>query len=361
MKRFLTFLMTVMALFAFATSVKAQGVYTPTVTDDETSVFLETSHGQAYVWAWNGDVNFNTRKVFPGDKMTYMGKTSDGKNIFKWTYTGSEKGIPANVIFSREDNNDSKFVDGDPVYVNHGYYVEGVHNKTISSTPVPPSTKSIYLFTGETINGEQGNYSTDTPIETHKLSLVDGKTTLYKYEVNTSTSDENFWFRFYVKDETKQLQPQANDDPVTVTAAGASTSVYTNIYEGSSNAWKTTFDKSAYDKLTIYLDIATPRRLWIVGSKNSVVTEKEYVLVDNNGAFGFIENNSQFIGANDETSASLAEMMIVFDDEMGGVTEIKHVEVEKNADNAYYTLQGVKVLRPTKGIFIHNGKKIVIK
>lgn len=187
------------------------------------------------------------------------------------------------------------------------------------------------------------------------------ETTLYKYEVNTSTSDENFWFRFYVKDETKQLQPQANDDPVTVTAAGASTSVYTNIYEGSSNAWKTTFDKSAYDKLTIYLDIATPRRLWIVGSKNSVVTEKKFVLVDNNGAFGFIENNSQFIGANDETSASLAEMMIVFDDEMGGVTEIKHVEVEKNADNAYYTLQGVKVLRQTKGIFIHNGKKIVIK
>ena len=54
-------------------------------------------------------------------------------------------------------------------------------------------------------------------------------------------------------------------------------------------------------------------------------------------------------------------MMMVFDDEMGGVTEIKHVEVEKNADNAYYTLQGVKVLRQTKGIFIHNGKKIVIK
>ena len=179
--------------------------------------------------------------------------------------------------------------------------------------------------------------------------------------MNTSTSDENFWFRFYVKDETKQLQPQANDDPVTVTAAGASTSVYTNTYESSSNAWKTTFDKSAYDKLTIYLDIASLRRLWIVGSKNSVVTEKEYVLVDNNGAFGFIENNRQFIGANDETSASLAKMMIVFDDEMGGVTEIKHVEVEKNADNAYYTLQGVKVLRQTKGIFIHNGKKIVIK
>ena len=33
----------------------------------------------------------------------------------------------------------------------------------------------------------------------------------------------------------------------------------------------------------------------------------------------------------------------------------------KSADKAYYTLQGVKVIRPTKGIYIHGGKKILIK
>lgn len=33
----------------------------------------------------------------------------------------------------------------------------------------------------------------------------------------------------------------------------------------------------------------------------------------------------------------------------------------KSADKAYYTLQGMKVIRPTKGINIHGGKKIVIK
>lgn len=81
------------------------------------------------------------------------------------------------------------------------------------------------------------------------------------------------------------------------------------------------------------------------------------------GAFGFINYNSQFIGPKDENDASLAKMMIVFDDEeMGGVTEIKNVEtVKPHHNNAYYTLQGIKVLNPTKGIYIHNGKKIVIK
>lgn len=81
------------------------------------------------------------------------------------------------------------------------------------------------------------------------------------------------------------------------------------------------------------------------------------------GTFGFIDYNSQFIGPKDENDASLAKMMIVFDDEEeGGVTEIKNVEtVKPHHDNAYYTLQGIKVLTPTKGIYIHNGKKIVIK
>lgn len=81
------------------------------------------------------------------------------------------------------------------------------------------------------------------------------------------------------------------------------------------------------------------------------------------GKFGFIDYNAHFIGPKDEDDASLAKMMIVFDDEeMGGVTEIKNVEtVKPHHDNAYYTLQGIKVLTPTKGIYIHNGKKIVIK
>lgn len=77
------------------------------------------------------------------------------------------------------------------------------------------------------------------------------------------------------------------------------------------------------------------------------------------GKFGFINYNGQFIGTGE---TALAKMMLVFDDETSGVTEIKNIEVNKqNNDNAYYTLQGIKVLRPTKGIFIHNGKKIVIK
>lgn len=48
-----------------------------------------------------------------------------------------------------------------------------------------------------------------------------------------------------------------------------------------------------------------------------------------------------------------------FDDSPVGITTIQETST---SDNGYYTLQGVKVNRPTsKGIYIHQGKKIIFK
>ncbi len=43
------------------------------------------------------------------------------------------------------------------------------------------------------------------------------------------------------------------------------------------------------------------------------------------------------------------------------VTGIEGVEAEKADDGAWYTLQGTRVSKPAKGLYIHNGKKVVIK
>lgn len=59
-------------------------------------------------------------------------------------------------------------------------------------------------------------------------------------------------------------------------------------------------------------------------------------------------NGPSFYLANDANIAS-------------GIEKPAVATMKKSADKAYYTLQGVKVLRPTKGIYIHGGKKIVIK
>ena len=79
--------------------------------------------------------------------------------------------------------------------------------------------------------------------------------------------------------------------------------------------------------------------------------------------FGYIDFNGQFLGnETDLNNQSLAKMAIVFDDEDDGgsttnVTEVKPNSKDGNA--SYYTLQGVKVSRPVKGVYIHNGKKFI--
>jgi hypothetical protein len=43
------------------------------------------------------------------------------------------------------------------------------------------------------------------------------------------------------------------------------------------------------------------------------------------------------------------------------VTGIEGVEAAKADDGAWYTLQGTRVSKPAKGLYIHNGRKVVIK
>lgn len=88
-------------------------------------------------------------------------------------------------------------------------------------------------------------------------------------------------------------------------------------------------------------------------------------VVDNGvGAkFGYIDFNGQFLGnETDLNNQSLAKVAIVFDDEDDGGSTTTVPEVKPNstdADASFYTLQGVKVSRPVKGVYIHNGKKFI--
>lgn len=77
-----------------------------------------------------------------------------------------------------------------------------------------------------------------------------------------------------------------------------------------------------------------------------------------------LNHDCQFVGdinSNLDDNTAPAKLVLWFDDanETTGISEIK--TNERNTDDAYYTLQGVKVAHPAKGIFIHQGKKVVLK
>lgn len=77
-----------------------------------------------------------------------------------------------------------------------------------------------------------------------------------------------------------------------------------------------------------------------------------------------LNHDCQFVGdidSNLDDNTAPAKLVLWFDDanETTGISEIK--ANERNTDDAYYTLQGVKVAHPAKGIYIHQGKKVVLK
>lgn len=75
----------------------------------------------------------------------------------------------------------------------------------------------------------------------------------------------------------------------------------------------------------------------------------------------FVEQDLNGADANSSVNLMLIN---IFEDEEGSAADgIKVVNtVIVNADNnAWYTIQGVRVAQPTKGVYIHNGKKVVIK
>lgn len=58
-----------------------------------------------------------------------------------------------------------------------------------------------------------------------------------------------------------------------------------------------------------------------------------------------------------EVPGKTAAKFFSLDGEATGINSVKTAK----ADGAYYTLEGVKTTKPVKGLYIHNGKKIVVK
>ena len=77
---------------------------------------------------------------------------------------------------------------------------------------------------------------------------------------------------------------------------------------------------------------------------------------------GFYKANSSTVAANraylTAEGAGARSLSIVFDDD---ITAINSVRGDVVNDNRYYTLSGQQVAQPTKGLYIVNGKKVIIK
>ena len=115
---------------------------------DEISCFLETSNAAAAVYVWNNKVSPVIK--YAGDwndainkKLPLVGKSVSGKNVFKWTYDGTETTAPTHIIFL--DGNGNKLTNNVD-FVNHGYYVDGTYSTTVTKVHEDEIVDPEYVY-----------------------------------------------------------------------------------------------------------------------------------------------------------------------------------------------------------------------
>ena len=115
---------------------------------DEISCFLETSNAAAAVYVWNDKVSPIIQHAGAWNdainkKLPLVGKSVSGKNVFKWTYDGTETSAPTQIIFL--DGNGNK-ITADVEFVNHGYYVDGAYSTTVTKVHEDEIVDPEYVY-----------------------------------------------------------------------------------------------------------------------------------------------------------------------------------------------------------------------
>lgn len=123
---------------------------------DEISCFLETSNAAAAVYVWNNNVKPIIKyagewKDAINKKLPLVGKSVSGKNVFKWTYDGTETTVPAQLIFL--DGNGNKLTNNVD-FVNHGYYVDGTYSNTVTKVHEDETVDPEYVYFDNASNWE---------------------------------------------------------------------------------------------------------------------------------------------------------------------------------------------------------------
>lgn len=123
---------------------------------DEISCFLETSNTAAAIYVWNNKVSPVIK--YAGDwndainkKLPLVGKSVSGKNVFKWTYDGTETSAPTHIIFL--DGNGNKLTNNVD-FVNHGYYVDGAYSTTVTKVHEDETVDPEYVYFDNASNWE---------------------------------------------------------------------------------------------------------------------------------------------------------------------------------------------------------------
>lgn len=160
--------------------------------------------------------------------------------------------------------------------------------------------------------------------------LTDTKVTQFSYDENNKWSGRIFAFNRYSLTDAGKANGVESDD---ITNEDPSKRDYYSFFRAAGTV------KASYSYLVLPKDIMTG---------NGQILDENHDTANKEDINNFAKSMAWF----EDIDAPI-------DNETTGISELKNNT--SNADAAYYTLQGVKVVKPVKGIYIHQGKKVIVK
>ena len=304
------------------------------------------------------------------------------KNTFQYTITGASKiYIPVTAHMGKLLRTYTSAIDVVPVDANVLIYAAQSYTKNNeNNTGSGDETGTVKLYRLKFIPANQGVvlYSPNSPLDNGtptKLEVVPAySATVKRYTHDVfdyvegwadSQEKESIWFNEHSSEKwNNYLVPVLTDTNITQffiddqnnwTGRNFAFTRYSQTKTGHANGVitdnTTDPDPKKHDYFSFFRGAGT------------VKASYSYLMLPRT----IMEGNGQILDQNQDNDTNrFSKSMVWFegidapmDNETTGISELKnHVS---NTDAAYYTLQGVKVAKPVKGIYIHQGKKVIVK
>ena len=313
----------------------------------------------------------------------YIIPVKNGNNIFQYTITGASKiYIPVTAHMGKLLRTYTSAIDVVPVDKEVLVYAAQSYTKNKeNNTGSGDETGTVKLYRLKYIPANQGVilFAPKSPVPNKtqtKMELVPAySATVLRYSNNIydyiedwakSEAKESMWVNVHEKEKwNNYLVPVLTDTKITQfhyneknewTGRNFSFTRYSQTKTGKKNGVEeentTNPDESKRDYFSFFRFSGTAKANY------------SYLMLPRT----IMQGNGQILDQNQDNANDtklFAKSMVWFegidapmDNETTGISELKN---NSNTDAAYYTLQGVKVAKPVKGIYIHQGKKVIVK
>ena len=341
---------------------------------DYTSVCTEETidHNQDIIW--NRGAGLWTVRF-------YIDVDNTDKRTFRYTITGAHKiYIPVTAHMGKLLRTYTSAVDVVPVDANVLIYAAQSYTKNKeNNTGSGDETGTVKLYRLKFIPANQGVvlYSPNSPLDDGtptKLEVVPAySATVKRYSSDTfdyvegwadSQAKESIWANVHTLEKWNnylvpvltdtQISQFFIDDQNNWTGRNFAFTRYSKTFTGQKNKVLEDDDTNADTSKRDYFSFFR--------AAGTVKASYSYLMLPRT----IMEGNGQILDQSQDNNPVFSKSMVWFegidapmDNETTGISELKnHVS---NTDAAYYTLQGVKVAKPVKGIYIHQGKKVIVK